>query len=181
MKKLVILVICIIVVLVVGCDSNSSTKVSNNKHTLQKSTKGTSDSLKLEIYFDSGEGKISNVSKEERILDTEEIIGEIIVNELIKGPGIKSTLKPIFPKDTKLISFSIKNNIALVNLSKEVQSNMDAIKEEVCLKAIVSSLDKLDSINEILIQVESGSVKTLGGNFDISNPLKKGSGFTRIK
>lgn len=180
MKKLVILIVCIVVIFLVGCGCNNSTKISNDKRELQKLVKGTKDTLKLELYFDSGNKKSSKVAKEERILDTEEIIGEIVISELIKGPGIKSELEPIFPKDTKLISFSIKKNTAIVNLSKEVQSNMDIVKEEVCLKAIVASLSQLESIEEVLIQVDSRTIKTLGGNFDVSEPIKKDAAFTRI-
>ncbi|SHJ86768.1 Sporulation and spore germination [Hathewaya proteolytica DSM 3090] len=167
----------------IGCSTDKSSKVSNGKYYLQKSAKSEEEPLKLELYFDSSTstGGVS-VGKEERLLDRQEVIGELIVGELLKGPSVKSNLKAVFPKDVKLISFSIKEKMAIVNFSPEIQSNMEPLKEEICLKAISASLSQLSGIDKILIQVDSKSIKTIGGNYDISKPILKGQNeFTKIQ
>lgn len=186
MKKLrVVSIICLVIssiVLIIGCGKDKSTKMSNEKIRSIQTDKEKENSMQIELYFDSsnGGGK-KTLYKEERILSKEEVMGEIIIQELIKGPGVKSDLKPVLPKETRLLSFSIKNNIAIINFSKEVVTNMEPAKEETSLKAIAGSLTQLPSVEKVKIQVENKNVDTLGGNYDISEPFSKSEVTLKLK
>ena len=103
-----------------------------------------------------------------------------IIQELIKGPTVKSELKPVLPKETRLLSFSIKDNIAYVNLSKEAKINMSEAKEKSCLQSIAASLTQLSSIKKIKLTLENNDIDTIGGNFDVSKPFSK-EGLTLLK
>ncbi|KYH28711.1 MULTISPECIES: GerMN domain-containing protein [Clostridium] len=153
-----------------GCVNKNKELVKDNKKLKTLKLPNSDETcINLDVYFDGSKSENEvKVLKEERIIEKEELIGETIMQELIKGPSVKSQLKPVFHKDTKLISFSIKDGIAYVNLSKEAKFNMSAAKEEACLRSIVLSLTQLSSINKVKILVDNKSVDSLGGNYDIS-------------
>ncbi|MGL5245624.1 MAG: GerMN domain-containing protein, partial [Sarcina sp.] len=74
---------------------------------------------------------------------------------------------------TRVLSFSIKDDVAIINLSKEAKIKMNFAKEEACLKAITSSICQLEGINKINILIENQMVDSLGSNYDISKPFAK--------
>lgn len=127
----------------------------------------------LTLYFGGNEGT-DELVKEERLISYQELVGEIIIQELIKGPASnreKSTF--VLPKETRLLSFSIKDGIGYINFSSEAMFEMTEEKEEILLKSITNSLSELDSVDKVMIQVKSETVKSLGGHFDISKPFSK--------
>jgi len=180
MKKVVKVLLCSLLVISTvaffGCEKKDKKSVTNReklenlKLPLEKD-----DSIQFGIYFD-GTKDDSNVQviKDARIINKEELIGETIMQEIIKGPTVKSELKPILPKETRLLSFSIKDSIAYVNLSKEAKIKMTVAKEKSCLEGIVASLSQLPSVEKVKITMENKDIDTLGGNFDISKPFTKG-------
>ncbi|EDS77167.1 conserved lipoprotein [Clostridium botulinum C str. Eklund] len=180
MKKIykIFLLICILAslnIIFIGCDDKDKVSTNNNeKLKVLKLSKDDDSFVKLNVYFDASKNeKNVDVLKEERIINKEELLGEMILRELIKGPSIESKLKPILPKDTKILSFSIKNNIAYINLSQDAQYKMNKATEEACLKGIVLSLNQIKSIKKVKILINNKSVDTLGGNYDISKPFSK--------
>ena len=158
-----------------GCEKkdrlsiNNKEKIKNLQLPLEKDR-----FIDLNVYFDaSRDEKKVEIAKEEVLVGKEELIGELLVNQLIKGPSIQSKLSAVLPKDTRLISFSIKDDVAIVNLSKEASVKMSAGKEEACLKSIAASITQLPSVTKVKILIENKNVETLGGNFDISKPFGK--------
>lgn len=126
----------------------------------------------LDVYFRSSKDeKNADIVKQEKLIEKEQMVGKLIMQELINGPAIKSNLVPVLPKKTRLLAFSIKDGIAYVNLSKEVNIDMTSVQEIACLKSIAKSLTQLPSINKIQMQVENHNIKSLGGNYDISKPF----------
>lgn len=159
-----------------GCEKKDSKSVTN-KEKLEnlKLPLEKDEFIQLGIYFDgTKDGNTMQVVKDERLINKEELIGETIIQELIKGPTLKSELKPILPKETRLLSFSISDNIAYVNLSKEAKTNMSELRERTCLESIVASLTQLPSVEKIKIAMENKDIDTIGGNFNISKPFGKG-------
>lgn len=177
MKRLFKLLLAILIVTtlitLIGCGKQDKPIVkSNEKIKNLKLVNSDEDWINIEVYFDgSVDEKKAEVMKEERVIKEEELLGEVIMQELIKGPSIKSQLKPIFPKEAKLLSFSIKDKIAYVNLSSDVRYNMTIAREEACLRSIVLSLTQLKSVEKVKIVVENKNIGTLGGNFNIEKPF----------
>lgn len=179
MRKCVSLVMCSVILVsslsLIGCEKKDKESINNKEKIENVLLPMEKDNLfDLNLYFDSttNENK-PETAKEERLIKKEEVMGELIMQELIKGPAVKSQLKPILPKDTRLLSFSIKDNIAYVNLSKEAKTQMSAAKEKVCLESIIMSLNQISSITKVKIQIDSQDSDILGGNYDISKPLGK--------
>lgn len=180
MKRLIALVLGISIVTASsmtfsGCESKDKSSV-NTTEKLQKLKlyNNSSNAVNFDLYFDSSQNEEkSEVAKEERSISKDEIVGELIVNELIKGPSVNSKLKAILPTNTKLLSFSIKDGIAYVSLSDEAKVKMTRAKEEAALKSIVKSLGQIESIKSVKILIDNNDTDTLGGNYDITKPINK--------
>jgi germination protein M len=179
MKKVMALFICLSLAsssaIFSGCEKQDRLSLNNKEKIKNLQLPREKDQfIDFDVYFDaSKDDKKADIAKEEKLINKEELIGELIMNQLIKGPSIESKLAPILPKDVRLINFSIKDNIAIVNLSKEAAIPMSPAKEGACLRSIATSLTQLSSISKVKILIDSKDVDTLGGNFDISKPFGK--------
>jgi len=175
MKKAIIAALTLLTLFsFTGCEEKD--KISaNNKDKIKKINfpNEKNQTIDLNIYFDSSKDDKSSIAIEERLIEKEALLGEIIMSELIKGPSRNGELKPILPVKTRLLGFSIKEGIAYVDLSEEAAANMTAIKEEACLKSIVHSLTQLPSISKVKILINHKDANLLGGNYDISKPFGK--------
>lgn len=177
LKKICLLIgILLICTSLSACEKKDKVSTLNNKkvENIKLGKNETKNLMQIDLYFDSSDdkGKV-DIIKESRLIDKEELVGEVLLHELIKGPSIESQLKPVFPKDTKLLSFSIKDGIAYVNLSDDAKYSMSKIQEEACLKSLVYTLTTLDSINKVKILIDNRNIETLGGNYNASKPLSK--------
>jgi spore germination protein GerM len=137
-------------------------------------SKGKTNLLDLDVYFNSSsKPNTVEITKESRVIKEDELLAETIVNELIKGPSVNSRLAPILPKESRVMSISIKDNIAYLNLSKEANTKMTPVEEEACLKGIVFSLEQLPTVKKVKIFIDNKDSKIWGDNFDLSKPLGK--------
>ncbi|WP_139906085.1 GerMN domain-containing protein [Clostridium thermarum] len=174
MKKLLVFITTISIMssaaITIGCEKQEKVSKGNKEKLENVQLQNEKDNyIDLDVYFDASKDENTiDIAKEELLINKEELMGELVINQLIKGPSIESKLKPILPKDTRLISFSIKDGIAIINFSKEAMVAMSPGKEEACLKSIAKSITQLDSIEKIRILVENQNVDSLGGNFNIS-------------
>lgn len=176
MKKFLTLFITFLLIsTLAACEKKDKLSTSNKEKLKEISFPKEKDQiLELDIYFDSSsKEKQPEIAKEERIVQKEVLVGELILNELIKGPSRNSQLKPVLPLKTKVLGFSIKDSIAYVELSNDAAVPMTAEKEKACLKSIVYSLTQLPSITKVKITINPGDIKTLGGHIDLSKPLGK--------
>ncbi|MBU5592327.1 GerMN domain-containing protein [Clostridium sp. MSJ-4] len=174
-KKALGIVFCFTALMSAGCSKKDKLSI-NNKEKLKNIQLPfeKENNIELDIYFDASKDPSNvEIAKEEVLIAKEEVIGQLIVNSLIKGPSINGKLKPVLPKDTRLLSFSIKDGIAFVNLSKEAIVTMTAPKEEAILRSIAASLDQIPSVGKIKILIDSKDAESLGGNFDISKAFGK--------
>lgn len=146
-----------------------------SKEKLENAKGATSEEgyIDITLYF-GGSAEKSELIKEERLMKSEELIGEMIMQELIKGPSIVSdSSKPVLPKETRVLNFSIKDGIAYINLSNEAMFEMSAVQEETVLKSITNSLGQLKSVSKVMITIDNQGVESLGGNYNISKPFSK--------
>lgn len=179
-KKLVIAVSILLVIITVGIifkvTDGKKDKVSIATKEKLENSKFPSEKdgfIQIDLYFNDSKDENKSLLKEERLLNKEELVGEIIMQQLIKGPAVVSSSKPTLPKETKLLSFSIKEGIAHVNLSNNVELAMTEGQEKTLLSSIASSLTQLPSVEKIMITVENKNIETLGGNYNISKPFTK--------
>lgn len=179
MKKVLILTLCSLFIasstLLSGCNKREAINLNNENKVKQIALSSEKDNtVDLIVYFDSStDDKKIEIGKDQRTIAKDELLGELIIQELIKGPSVKSNLKPILPRETRLLSFSIKDDVAFVNLSKEAQVTMTAFKEEATLRSLITSLTQLSSVKKVKIIIDNKDAEKLGGNFSILKPLGK--------
>lgn len=181
MNKKIVISVCVLLIIITSAvifkvtpekkDKASITNKEKLETTKLPSEKG--DLIELNLYFGDAKGEGTNIVKEERLINKEELVGEIIMQELIKGPAVVSESKPVLPKETRLLSFSIKEGIAYVNLNSVVEFKMTADQEKVILSSISNSITQLPSVKKVMLTVENKSINTLGGNYNISKPFSK--------
>lgn len=151
-----------------------------SKEKLENVKEATNEaSTDIAVYFGSKEDN-AEIVKEERLVSNEELVGEIIMQELIKGPTVGSESKAVLPKETRLLNFSINEGVAYINLSNEAVFEMTQVQEERLLKSITSSMSQLVSVEKVMITVNNEGIETLGGNFNISKPFN-GNDINSIK
>lgn len=101
-----------------------------------------------------------------------------IVEELVKGPVAKSgsTAKSYatLPTDLQVSDVQIKENIAYVNLKEKAKIEGSA-GEQMALFSIVNTLvlDKELGITKVQFLVGGEKVKTIGGQYDVSEPMSE--------
>lgn len=146
---------------------------SISKDKLENSIEGSSeDYTNIMLYFGAN-GEKSEVVREERLISNEELLGEFIIQELIKGPSVVGGGKAVLPKEARLLNFSIDEGVAYVNLSGEVAHEMEPAQEELVLKAIATSLSQIVTVDKVMLTVNNQAITTLGGNYDVSKPFSK--------
>lgn len=97
-----------------------------------------------------------------------------IIEELIKGPGIK--LIPTIPETTKIRELYFHEGILYLDMSKEIVK--DHLKgtggELLTIFSIVNStMTNLPSITGVQILIEGRPITTLAGHIDASQPFKQ--------
>ena len=101
-----------------------------------------------------------------------------IVEELVKGPveagGSTSKAYATLPKNLQVSDVEVKENIAYVNLKEKVKIEGSA-GEQMALFSIVNTLvlDKKLGITKVQFLVGGEKVKTIGGQYDVSEPMSE--------
>lgn len=170
MKKKFLIITVLMVLLIIPL-SSCSKKTSVDKVNLQLDKiilpKEKDGYISMDLYFANKDN--TTLQKEERYINKEEMIGEQLVLELINGPSINNNINSVFPKDTKLISFSIKDSIAYVNFSNDIIV-IDKNAEGLALMSLSETLSQLPSVTKIQILLNSKISDTLAGGYNISKP-----------
>lgn len=118
--------------------------------------------MEIKVYFIDkqvvAEGDCATVVEFAREIPFTEAIGAAAVNEMLKGLSMKEgeIASNAIPTGTKLLSLEIRDGIAYVNFSKELQNygggscNVNAIRAQ-----IESTLKQFPTVDSVVISVES--------------------------
>ena len=81
----------------------------------------------------------------------------------------------VFPKKAKLRSVVVKDGIATVDFSKELQTNFSggSTGEEMLIGSIVNTLTDFPEVQKVSILIDGSAVETLTGHMDLSEPLTR--------
>jgi germination protein M len=106
-----------------------------------------------------------------------------IIESLTKGTRksnyIKEGFNALIPEDTKLIDYSIDDNILTINFTKDF-FNIEEGYEEKTLEAIIYSLTELEGIDKIKILVEGEDLEILPNTRKLPEYLDKSFGINKI-
>lgn len=98
----------------------------------------------------------------------------LAVRELIAGPRLEGHGRTI-PEETKLLSIELREGVAYVNFSKEIQTNHwgGSTGEMFTLMSIVNSLTEKPDITAVQLLIEGTRVESLAGHVDTTVPLER--------
>lgn len=121
------------------------------------------DSIKMPIYLIDRNNYVARVNILKSTNDLNENIKTIIDALTINSNSslyLPNDFKAIIPKNTKLLNFSIQDNLLKLNFSKEFL-NVEQDNEEKLIEAIVYSLTEIKGIDKIMIFINSEKLNVL--------------------
>lgn len=97
-----------------------------------------------------------------------------------KQEYIPKNFKPIIPKNAKLLSLNLENNLLKINFSKEFL-DVPKDQEEKLIEALVYTLTEDKNIKEIMLFIENNKLETLPqNNIKLPNTLTRDFGINKV-
>lgn len=130
----------------------------------------TEEMVEVNLYFSDSQAMYL-VAEKRKIPQAPSLARQAVV-ELIKGPE-SSELYPTIPGGTQVNEVYIFDDIAYIDLSKEIFENHPggSSGELMTVYSIVNTLTEIPTIKGVQILVEGNEMKSLVGHIDISMPL----------
>lgn len=169
-KKIIISLSCLVILGILYIfpdkDENIKYNINNKKETNI-------------IYLVDSNNYISRVStiltSEKQESQIKEIISILTIDS---NKYIRDGFKKIIPKNTKLISLSIENDLVKLNFSKELLNIEDKYQEKM-IEAIVYSITSLDNIKYVSIYVEGKILNKLPNGKRLETILSRNIGINK--
>lgn len=176
-KSVSLLLITIMLTMVIataGCGTASKKPVPEKKTTVNPGAASTQEAKvteRVRLYF-ADQSKQYLISEPRVIITQKAKMPAQVIKELIRGPQVSGAVSTI-PAETRLMSVSVNNMTARVNLSQEIvtQHEGGATAEKLTVYSIVNSLARLSGITRVQILIEGKTAKSPLGNIDLSKPL----------
>ena len=160
---LILMIIILTVLGTVGCSNNQTQPPPAQEQTEE-----------ITLYFDASTPEREYLAPEKRKVEKGDLPLKAM-EELIKGPSEGSELKPVLPKETKVRSVKVEDNIAYVNFSKDLIDNLNvgSSGEIIVISAIANTLTEFPGIDKVQILIEGEKTETLAGHIDITEPVER--------
>jgi spore germination protein GerM len=125
------------------------------------------------LYFADSTGKY--LVKEQRILPKTVSLARETVTQWLKGPAeTGTTVQASVPTNTVLLDIAIKENVVVVDLSKEFLQPNAKVSPEVALYGLVNTLTQFATIKQVQIRIE-GKPLIKYGTIDATMLINKAS------
>lgn len=86
---------------------------------------------------------------------------------LFAGPPQDTGLQGFFPKDTRVLGFTLKNGLAIVNLnSQATRINVGSQGEALAIASIVNTLTKFPDVYRVQLLIDGKEIESLAGHVD---------------
>lgn len=152
--------------------SSSSSASTASSPAAKKATEA--QTLTVNVYYPNEQG--TKLIAASRTIETSASKDKYTaaMEALMQGPTEKGQTA-IFPKKAKLHSVTLKNGTAVVNFSKELQTNFvgGSTGEEMLVGSIVNTLTEFPEIKNVHILVDGKNIETLSGHMDLSMAISR--------
>lgn len=172
-KKLFLIISSIIVILIIWIfPTKKLENINNEKNSYKESY----------IYLIDPNNYVSRVNvilkENNEINKIKEVINYLIIDGN-KSNYIKEGFKQVIPKDTKILSIDLDNNIVKINFSKEFinisNDNVDNV-----ISSIIYSITSLNNNYKVSIYVDGNILNKLPNNEVIDSTLDRSYGINKI-
>ena len=171
-KRIFLIISSLLIILIIYLFPTKKIETINNE---KKSYK---DAYIYLIDYNNYVARVNVVLKEnDRINKIKEIINYLTIDGN-KSNYIKEGFKQIIPKDTKLLSVDIDNNIVKLNFSKELL-NIENDKIDTLISSLIYSITSLDSNYKLSIYIEGNILTKLPNNEVIDSILDHSYGINK--
>ena len=171
-KRIFLIISSLLIILIIYLFPTKKIETINNE---KKSYKNAYIYL---IDYNNYVARVNVVLKEnDRINKIKEIINYLTIDGN-KSNYIKEGFKQIIPKDTKLLSVDIDNNIVKLNFSKELL-NIENDKIDTLISSLIYSITSLDSNYKLSIYIEGNILTKLPNNEVIDSILDRSYGINK--
>ncbi|MCR5650915.1 MAG: GerMN domain-containing protein [Lachnospiraceae bacterium] len=117
----------------------------------------TYDRRRVTLYFADMEGYHLIKTTRSVVYTANMSTEKLIVQKLIEGPQESDEAYPTIPKDTALLSVTVKNEICYVNFNAAIREKPYKVAENAVIYSIVDSLTELPNIDKVQILIEGVS------------------------
>jgi len=125
------------------------------------------------LYFADSTGKY--LVKEQRTLPKTVSVARETVTQWLKGPAVTGTTEQaLVPTTTALLDINIKENVIIVDLSREFLQPNSKVSPEVALYGLVNTLTQFSTVNQVQIRIE-GKPLLKYGTIDATMLVNKAS------
>ncbi|HIT89823.1 MAG TPA: GerMN domain-containing protein [Candidatus Merdenecus merdavium] len=138
--------------------------VSDNMHTFKY--------IPLSLYFANEDGTKLIKQTVSVAYSSTKPLERLVIEQLIEGPSKKGFYSTI-PKETKLLSVSIKDGICYVNLDKGFLDLSTDVDEEIPIYSIVNSISDMCKINKVQISIEGKTDLTYRDNISFETTFER--------
>ena len=167
-----------VLALVAGCTDEQKRASSPAAQTEQiqdkeKSAAAEPKELMVNVYYPRSDG--TGLVAVRRTVSTEKDDKyTAAMKSLLTGTKEKGQTN-VFPKKAKLRSVVVKDGIATVDFSKELQTNFSggSTGEEMLIGSIVNTLTDFPEVQKVSILIDGSAVEPLSGHMDLSEPLTR--------
>ena len=127
----------------------------------------------ITLYFPDEQAM--HVIPEKRDVVKNDPLEVIVVKELMKGPETPGLTEPTIPKEAKLLSVEVKDEVAYVDFSRDlIEKHVGgSTGEMMTIAPIVNSLTELPGIKKVQFLVEGKKEKTLAGHVIFDEPFER--------
>ena len=151
-------------------DSTVQTEQTQEK---EKPAALTPKEMQVNVYYPRNDGtgliavtRTVNIEKDDKYTAA--------LKSLLTGTKEKGQTN-VIPKKAQLRSVMVKDGVATVDFSKELEQNFSggSTGEEMLIGSIVNTLTDFPEVQKVQILIEGASVETLSGHMDLSEPLTR--------
>ncbi len=122
---------------------------------------------------------IRKTTKNEPLAQAKELIETLIIDNL-NNEYISPNLKPLIPKNTKILDISLDKGLLKVNFSQEFLNTKEDMEVKI-IEALIYSLTEIDEINELMIFINGEKLTFLPqANLILPNTLTRDFGINKI-
>ena len=157
-----------------SASSSKGSEASSSSSSSAKPKASDSETLTIEVYYPNEQGTKLIASSRKITTSKDKDKYTAALASLMQGPTEKGQAT-IFPKKAKLLSVTLKGDTAVVNFSKELQTNFvgGSTGEEMLVGSIVNTLTDFPEVKNVHILIEGKNIETLSGHMDLSVPVER--------